>query len=295
MATQFSGGTYVNYTYTSDGTINSFISTIQTQLTAAGWTVSSTTTGNILMKSATTPMGLCDFFRFKNNSATSVTVSIVSGNSYLVGTNSTVAGGYITPISGWTYKIIATKYWFLITQIGNYSTKSLVYGGVLYTPSFLNNVFESGILISNYYNDAGGSSSNIWRGTFGFSQNNIFNYQVTCNNAILDIGNNGLNAGTAWQCTPSISSIQFAGIGISIQNNFPFVLQWGNGDVLTTDPLISYAVDGIYSLVACRGQLYDATYVYQQFIGDSTMTFSGHNWYTPTHNNWYGSLFFATS
>ena len=56
MATQFAGGTYVNTTITSDGTINTLITAMQTQLTNAGWTVSSGSgTNNVLMKSAALP------------------------------------------------------------------------------------------------------------------------------------------------------------------------------------------------------------------------------------------------
>ena len=296
MATQFAGGTYLNYTYVSDGNINSFISTMQTQLSSCGWSVVSSTTGNILMKTATTPMGLNDCFRFKNNSGTSMSVSLQNASGTLIGSSTTTSGGYITPIAGYSYKILGTQYWFLIVQLGNFGTKSMVYGGVLYIPSFMTSVYECGFMISNYYNDTGGSSSNIWRNTFSFSQNNVFNYQITTNSAILDIGNNGLNNGNAWQCAPTIlQTSNFGGFGFTQNDGFTMVQTWGNGDILTNDPLMCWAIDGIYTQILIRGQLYDATTIAAQFPGDTTYSFGGHNWFNVTHNCWYMSLFFATS
>jgi len=296
MATQYSGGTYLNYTYVSDGTINSFITTMQTQLLSCGWSTVTAASGNVLMKTATTPMGLNDCFRFKNNSGTSMSVSLQNTAGTLIGGNSTTAGGYITPLAGYSYKILGTQYWFLIVQLGNYSTKSFVYGGVMYLPSFLTGVYECGLMISNYYNDTGGSGANVWRGTFGFGQNSMFNWQVTTNSVMLDVGNNTLNAGNIWETAPSIlQTTSFGGYNYTQQNGYTFVQQWGNGDFVTADPLMCWGVDGVYSQILIRGQLYDATTIACQFPGDTTYSFGGHNWFNLTHNNWYQSLFFATS
>jgi len=296
MATQFAGGTYINYTYTSDGTINSMITAMQTQLTNAGWSMVTSVAGNVLMKTATTPMGLNDCFRFKNNSATSMTVSLQNAAGTLVGGNSTSAGCFITPVSGATFKIIATQYWFLIVALGVYSYKSFVYGGVLYLPSFMTNCYEAGLLMGNCYNDTGGNNgNNQWRSNFGWSQNVVTNYQMTTNNLMQDNASNLLNCSNCFQCSPALASAYFVNLGYGIQNNYYYVQQWTNGDVLTIDPLMAWDVYSAYGNPQVRGQLYDATIISQGFVGDTTMTFGGHNWFCLTHNNWSQSLLFATS
>ena len=296
MATQYSGGPYVTFNYVSDGTINSMITMMQNQLTSAGWSVVTSVAGNILMKSGTTPMGLNDCFRFKNNSATSMTVSLQNASGTLIGGNSTTSGGYICPLVGQTYRVMATPFWFLIVQIGNFGNRSFVYGGVLYLPPFMSSVYECGMMMCNCYNDAGaGNGYNQWRGIFGWSQNTVTNFQVTTNGQILDIGSNLLNCGNCWQCAATVATTQFFNVGITNCNNFLEVLQWSNGAAISSDPLMSWAIDSAYSQICIRGQLYDATLVMQTMPGDATLTFGGHNWFNITNNNWWSSLFFATS
>src|ERR1044071_8307017 len=136
MSTVFSGGTYVNTTFTGDTKAN-IISNIQTQLTNAGWTVvSGGGTTNLLMQTALGADGYNQGrVRFKDNSGSCVQVTLENVSGTKTQTLNTTTGGNLLPAAAKTFRILASKYRFECFTPGTSLAREVVYAGILAIPT----------------------------------------------------------------------------------------------------------------------------------------------------------------
>jgi len=292
MATQFAGGTYVNTTITSDGTINTMITAMQTQLTTAGWTVSSGGgTNNVLMKSAASAYPLQIQMRFKNNSGTSMQISLADTTNTYLGGNTTTNGIHIYPnTTGTIFRILATQYWFCLMQTSVYATaRTFAYGGIIYVPSFITGVTNAAILIGNSLTDASATLPNSWRQYPCITQNTAPNFQVLWNTSLWDNANNEWNSIGYAGCPQLMCTCVTAfGTGGTLVSSLPFGCRWASGADLTFDGYITWGQTTGTDEPMIRGQLYDSLGILDPYNGDTTSTFGSHTWYNIM-NNWAGS------
>jgi hypothetical protein len=294
MSTAKSGLTIINQTFTTV-TKTDICSNVQTQLVAAGWTVvSGGGTTNTLYNSATTPDGLAIRCRVHDNGGACVQFSISSPDGTQICADSLTTGGSILP--GFTMRIIASAYQFFLYAPNNYASSRL---SVLVScpkvlapntaPAYL------GILV------AGGASD---------STSNVVG-EIRTGLALLQAAATG-NSQALWGPNKydwgnSLSPNDNRGVNLNLAplscgSNFSTPInQYGNGNVVDCDPILSWALTPASNPPQLRAQLWDCTVIEDSFNGDFVPTnFDGHSWICVTNQNtggngqMRGSVFFIT-
>jgi len=294
MATAFSGGTYVNTTFTGSSK-SAIISAIQTQLTNAGWSVASGGgTTNLLMKTALGADGsnqIC--VRFKDNSGTCVQVTLENVAGTLVQANNTSTGGNLWPNSQ-TYTILASKYRFEIFTSSK-SARECVMAGILFIPSAMTStVTTAAYLMCNSQSDTDttGRSCMFYtmdccqNATFGgFSQAGQGNTCCIVNSTKSEkngAGNNFYSIAPVL-VVPANSSIN-ASYSDSGGNSTNGAYRWFGGLIIGADPLMALGTTTADNGEAqICGQPYDWTVLRSNIAAGTTDSWSdggsSHNFY----------------
>ena len=93
--------------------------------------------------------------RIKDNLGTCIQISVENQAGSVVGGNSTSNGASLLPGTNKIFQILATQYHFLCFYNGaSAGSRDFVWSGMLYTPSFLTGVTDSGFMISNSQSDS---------------------------------------------------------------------------------------------------------------------------------------------
>lgn len=281
----YSGGTYVNATFTGD-TIANIITALQTQLTNAGWSVSSGGgTTNLLMQSAT-QTGVTNPLRvrIKTNSGTCAEVSIENQAGTLASTSSTSAGGMLLPAASQTMRVIATKYWFACFVPGSSAARTFVYAGMPYVDaSILAGVTDIGFMFSNAQSEGSSGALNSFRTNAILTGSNVANYAVIYNASLFQNNNSTGNAqgsGNSAGGPECIITTQPAGG----QNTLVRAYRWASDAFLTSDVLVCWGLTALSDEAKIRGQFFDLIYISEAVVIDATDTFSGHTWFNLTNN-----------
>jgi hypothetical protein len=261
-----------------------------------------TLSSEILMQCATTPQSYSLRCRFRDNTGTSVQYSIETSDGVKVGTNSTSAGGHLTPGNGKTWHLCANKHQFAMWVHGDYTTgNEFVLVSCPFVFSFLAPTYI-GFMISSSRNDTdtSGSRNGNWRYGLreGYADGNYGSSQVLYNTTLLDYTANtgtGSGNGRGW---PGIISGVYAGNSSNFQPNGLLMLyRWGNGDATTMDAILTWGLTSITDEPMMTCQLWDAIVIGDQFFGDTTTSFDSHNWIAVTSSitsGQYGTLFMVT-
>ena len=281
----------VNTTFTSDGTKQSLINSMETALLAAGWTtVSGHATTNLLMQTHATPYPLQANFRFKDNGGTGIQISLENTAGSLAGANSTSAGASITPVNTRVFRIIANPYQFCIVAVGIFTTSSTyAFGCVPYVPSFLTGVTAAGFIISDASVDNDTNTNRTkWRTQLIQSGGSFTspNQQLLWNSSLNQNNNSGSpNQGGASLIQLLIPMMAWYGsIGVSL-GTFAQPYRWAGLQIHSCDPLVSWGLTSANDEPLIRGQIWDATVVCDAYAGDTTSSWDGHNWFALTANN----------
>ena len=226
--------------------------------------------------------------RIRDNNTVGIQVSIEVQSGSPAGGNSSGAGATIQTAAGYTYRFIATRYWFVLFPSGSLQgqNRDMVYAGMLYVPSFLS-CTNIGLMVSNTHNSGdAGTRVTPMRGTslLTMNSNYIGNWQSIYNSSIIDNAQNAAN---------SIGSPTFA-LPITI-TTATGQARWANDDLNTWDPLVSVGLTAFTDEGKIHGQLFDAIYITTAFSLDSTDTFNGHNWFNLANNLAAGGIWLATS
>lgn len=289
MATLFSG-TIVTGTFTGN-TKQAIINGIQTVLTSAGWTVvSGGTSTNLLMQTVITPAGqgaLQARFRFKDNAGTCCTISLENTAGTVLGSNNTTNGIHLLPGASRVFEVIANPYQFVVFVPGEFNiARDFAMGGVNAIVGPLTGITAAGFLKGNSVSDSSTTIPFNWRNNIGIAQNQVPNFQAMWNASLLDNANNTQNSANAagcielWVTVPAC--VGLVG-GLTTTNNL-IAYRWANGDNFSSDPLISWALTLISDEPLVRGQLWDSIVIHDSVVGDTTASFSGHNWINITNS-----------
>lgn len=300
MAIQYSGGTYVNTTFTGDTKAN-INSNIQTQLTAAGWSVvSGSGTTNLLMQTAAASgSGNQGRVRFKDNGGSCIQVSIENVGSSVASASATNSGGHLLPAAAKTFRIIATKFHFFCFTPGSSAAREFVMAGILWVPTFLHGVLNTAIYMSsNSLNDSSSTTGASFRTSLKTSGSGVqCSNQATIMNAGLYQKNDSSGTHTA-----DVQLVVTHGANLE---QFDRAYRWHDNSLMIVEPLFAVGAAVTSDEAVIRGQLYDCCVIIDSFSADVTTSFSdsgtSHNFWcitsanTGSSNNAKGSLFVATS
>jgi hypothetical protein len=276
MATQFSGGTYVNQTFTGD-TIANIISNLQSNLTSAGWSViSGGGTTNVLMESATqTNVTNPVRVRLKTTGANCAGVTIENHAGTLAGVIGTGAmqGGMLLPAVSKTFRVIATRYHFLALAPGSTAARDFVMAGMPYVDPALAGVADIGYMMSNCQSDSSTTGYASFRSSA--SMNGAPGSYTLLYNASLWSNYSTGNGSVETLITT---------IGPGASSTAARHYRWANDDLLTSDVLLSWGLTSYTDEGKIRGQALDMIYISDAIAMDTTMTYNGHTWYNLTNN-----------
>lgn len=289
-AVTVSGGD-VNTTYTSDGTKQSLINGIETALLSAGWTtISGHATTNLLMQTVATPYPLQARFRFKDNGGSSIQISVENTAGTITGSNTTSAGGVLTPVNTRVFRVIANPYQAFIFVPGTFTTAStFVYIGVPFVPAFLTGITNCALVIGNATADADVATNRpSWRIQLNLqgsantpNQEAIWNSGILQNNSLGGPANNGASLPNF--LIPMFA--EYAAIGITLGATFMQPYRWFGGIIHEADPILSWGLTTTSDEPTLKCILWDATILMDAYPGDSTSSWDSHNWWGITANN----------
>lgn len=270
MAIQYSGGTIINTTFTSDGTRRNLVDNLAAALASAGWSyISGSGTGDVLMQSATTPQGLYIRFRIFDpgtGNCAQITMKDVSGTL-------TSAIGYMLPTSGKQFRIVANKYQFFFFSTGsdNRSTaREIALGGTLWVPDFvfadLSPAFDLGWFGYTGVSDTTTTAINSFRlAPSMYYGSTIYKTQLVNHT-------NGI---------PLPGLVTLSGTG-----NASYPYRWQTDALPTFEALMTFsstgATNGEQKIV---GAIWDAIQVAGPFVGESTITLDDRTWLAITDSN----------
>ena len=279
---QYAGGTNVNTTFTTTvGTRQEIVTGIQTALTTAGWTVvSGGGTGNVVMRSATTPTA--------NNSIDVRLYDPGAGNCAQVflrnaaGTQESSAK-FLLPAALKVFRVIANRYQGFVFTAGTSAAREFVAFGVPYIPSFLHGVITAdfGWVMGNGISDTSAGVGASFRTVLGAQSTG--GVESSCYAGLLNA--NLLNP------TCSGANTQTGAVRISaalynhtVQANTN-AYRWHDDSLNASEALVGWGLTVVGDESKIRGQLWDAIVVSDSFAADSTITLDAHSWFAITNSN----------
>jgi hypothetical protein len=275
----YSGGTIVDTTFTTTvGTRQEIVTALQTQLTAAGWSViSGGGSGNVLMKSATTASPKSNSIRVRlqdPGAGNCATLKIENDAGTL-----TSQAFFLLPAAGKVYKIIACQYNFFVYTANPTAIREFACGGTLHIPDHLDGVVTGslGWMHGNSSTDAGVSAGSF-RTVLSSWTNAAYNSQIR--NATLLNHNSAVGSAIAWQTlrVPSVGSA----VQVSTGN-----IRWSDNAIVMTEALLGFGIAATTDEPKWQGFIHNGMVTSLEFPADDrTITsWDGHSWAGITVNN----------
>jgi hypothetical protein len=279
MAIQYAGGTRVN-TLTTISTKADLMTAIDSALTTAGWTITTTTSStDKIYQSGLTPQNNQIKVRVWDGGATCLRLRMMNNAQTISQTDSC----YLLPATSTSYRIIANQYQFVIFVPGSLAPRNFVFASVLYLPPFL---VSFGLTTSAFIlGDGGGDTDTTSRGSFRTSLNSrgIAAYAPSQGWSILNstvVEYSALAAdSSAHPGLPALVTMQSSAIH-SVTG-----WKWHDDSALIVDPLMGWGAPTVDSELKIRGQLWDAVIATDSYPSDSTVSLDSHTYYILTDNN----------
>lgn len=298
MAIQYSGNAQTS-TFTPSNK-QDIINAVGAALLAAGWTTVSGGSGTTAWKlqSATTPQGFAIRVLMQDNGGTCITFSLESSDGVLVGGNSTTVGGaFLNPTAGGPFQIVCNKY-----QAFMYAVPYAAVGGtfaafgVPFVPSWVASVTSRvGWMMGNAFRDTDTSERYSFRKSLATGETG--DYQDGAKQALFD--------GALWSYNAEqsnsygINLASYTANGVWTGGSGVWGYRWENNAALLIDAILSWGGSAINAEPKFKGQIWDGVVSTDNYAGDSTASFDGHNWTVVTNNNTLasalGTLLLATS
>lgn len=291
MALRWSGGSYVNTTFTQSvgsPTRSEIVTNLYTQLGNAGWSTITSGTNDYTMQTATTPEGNAVRVRiYDPGSGNCARIKLQSTNGFYIGQDS-----WLISASGQTFRIVASQYQFFIwTSVSqtsnNYGT--FYAAGALALPVFLNGVVtECGWCKGNSIGDGGpwcgswrtdlmgynGDYYSHWSG-YTVMGGQIYSCDRNPNNDYFYPGDMTLCSQYCAGRAPS------GGSGPSGYQGY----RWVDNTLMLSDPLLAWGMSNSLDESRIQGQLWDCAIASDAFTVDSAVTIGTHNGYAITSSN----------
>lgn len=280
MAIQYAGGTLINTTTTVVDKA-SLHAAIDSALTGAGWTITTTSSSvDKIYRSAATPQSNQIKVRIWDGGANCIRLRMMNTAQTITQADSC----YLFPSSSATYQIIANQYQFVIFVPGSVSSRNFVIASAIYIPPHLVTfglstaafILGDGQTDTDTTNAVGSFRTSLnSRGVAGFAPSQgwtLLNSTATEYNAIAADSSThpGLPALVTFQST-AIHSISG--------------YRWHDDSAVIVEPLIAWGAPTVDSEGKMRGQLWDGIIVTDSFPADTTSLIDSHTFYSLTNNN----------
>jgi hypothetical protein len=270
----YSGGTIINTTFTTTvGTRQEIVTALETQLTAAGWSViSGAGTGTVVMKSAVTDSP-------KSNSIRVRLLEVGSGNCAQVKIENdagtlTSQAFYLLPSAGKVFRIIACKYNFFCFNAVTTTARSFVAAGTLHIPALLEGVStgDLGWIQGNGNSDADASIRQTLRTTMDLGE-----WCSQIRNATL------LNCTTIGFGSQTLKAVSIGGRTNTNSHGY----RWVNDAVVSIEAIMGFSITGTGDENKFQGLIHNCMVVSTSFAGDDTAVnnYDGHPWFAITQSH----------
>lgn len=292
MSLQYSGGTYINRTF-SPATRQDWVNSVTQAVSDAGWTTISGAPGSgsdVKFESAAANQGQKIRMRFlEPGSGTCAQVTMKN-----VPESITSQVFYANPTSTW--RVIATKFHFFTFISGSgarITSRAFIAGGTIWSPTFMpySSGDSLGFLTGSAAADTDATAKSSWRCSLRDYDvsNTAGRFTGLVLNSLLDKS----SYASTLDC-PSIACWQ--GGNHALGNNS---YRWGDGTLPAYEPLLCFSLVGsgeskIY------GQLYDALVMNEAWNSETSISYNGHTWLALTDQSTAGqasrnSLFLAVA
>jgi hypothetical protein len=289
MALRFSGGPYVNTTFTcTTGTRLEIVNGIAAALPSAGWSTISSATGDYTFQSGTSPDGLSMRVRvYDPGSGNCAQVFLKTVDGFYTSQTS-----WLKPAASLVFHVVAGPYQFFV-----YTTTSQTntnYGtwfgcGVPALPTWLvGSVTECMWLKGNTTGDSG-SWCGSWRNEFmGYNGDYYSHWSgLTTYNGIRSYVDANLN--NDWYYSGDMELVYHgcgfrgpSGQGVSGYQGY----RWVDNTLQLHDPYISWGTTSrTADFARIQGQLWDAAIASDAFTADTAVTYGTHNGIAHTSSN----------
>jgi hypothetical protein len=289
MAIRFSGGPYVNTTFTcTTGTRLEIVNGIVAALTSAGWSTISSVTGDVTMQTQTTPENLKMNVRiYDPGSGNCARCQIRTTDNFYISQDS-----WLKPAAALVFRVVANPYQFFVyTSTSQTSTNVGTWWacGVPALPTWLiGTVTECGWMKGNSTGDAG-SWCGSWRNEFmGYTGNyyshwsGFTTYNGTRTFVDANPQNDWLYSGDMQLVFHGCGFRGTAGQGVGGYQGY----RWSDNTLQLHDPLVAWGTTSRTSQEArIQGQLWDAAIASDAMTADVSVTFGSHNGITHTASN----------
>lgn len=272
---QYSGGTIINRTFTPSTRLD-LVTNITQAISDAGWTTIAGTPGagsDVTLETLAANQGQKIRFRFLDpgaNNCAQITMKDVAGTQ-------TSQIGAIVPSNTW--RVWASPYWFgafMTTSANATTSRSSVFGGTFFVPSFLTAAASVGFMNVLATTDADAINIRVnWRRsirTYQFSANTIGGWSAIWNGTLKDIAAGSAGGGSYLTLCPWQGGTSGGG-----DDGY----RWEDGSTYPNyEPFIAFDVVG--SEAKLKGQLYDAVVVNGSMVGETTFSLDSLNWLAIT-------------
>lgn len=290
MALRFSGGPYVNSTYTcTTGVRSEIVTGIVTALNSAGWTTINSGSGAYTLQSGTTPDGLkMNVCVYDPGSGNCARIQIQTTDGFWTSQDS-----WLAPAAGRVFNIIASPYQFFTWTSTPPSQTSNNYGtyfacGSVALPNWLVGIVTDSFWMQGNSIGDGGGWVGTWRtdltGYIG-DYNTHWSAFVTLNGARTYTERNVANDyyysgdmtlvgyGSGWHGPTTSGGSGYQGY------------RWSDNTLLLNDPLVAWGTASPDDEARIQGQLWDAAIASDAFAADTAITIGTHSGVTMTDNN----------
>ena len=286
MSLRFSGGPYVNTTFTTTvGTRLEIVNGIVSALTSAGWSTVTSATGDVTMQSGTTPENLKMNVRmYDPGSGNCARVQIKTYDGYWTSQDS-----WLFPSAGRVFNVIACPYQCFVwtstppSQTSNNYGTFLAWGTPALPPWLVGYTTQCGWIKGNSNGDGGG-----WTGSFqtelsGFNADYYSHWSGFWNHQYIDRNpaNEYYRTGDMTLVTTGIGYTGPSTNGASGNQG----RRWVDNTLNLSDPLIGWGASAIADEARIMGQLWDCAIASDAFAADLTVTIGTHNGITMTSSN----------
>jgi hypothetical protein len=283
MSIRYSGGPYVNSTFTqSSGTRGEIVTNVVSLLTSAGWSVYSGSGTDVVMQSGTTAESLTMRVRvYDAGSGTGARIAIKN-----TGGTCTSQDYYLNPGVGKTWRVVACPFQFFV-----YTSRSGAYGGEFVAcgtpalPAWLNGVTTECAWINGNCLSDGGTVIGSFRASWCAGSGDYYSrWSGFRNGTLLDraANNDYYRSGDLTMTSGGSARSSFPDIG---SPGLWFATRWVDGSLAVYDPCVAFSVTGIGNEGFIQGQVWDGLAVNQPYKGDSIINFGGHNAIAIMDNN----------
>lgn len=280
MAIQYASGTKINTLITVND-IASLCSAIDSALTGAGWTITTTSSStDHIYQSALTPQGNQVKVRVWDGGGTCVRLRMMNTAQTIAQANSCFL--YVTTST--PYRLICNQYQFTIFVPGSLSSRNFVMGSALFIPPHLvtMGLTTCAFILGNGNSDT--DTSNL-TGSFrtALTSRGFVDASPAQGWTILNatpVEYDGLSTDAfAHVGLPAIATMQSAALdGIS-------GYRWHDDSALILEPLVLWGAPTLDDEGKLRGQLWDAFIATDSYTADITTPVDSHNYYNITDSN----------